>query len=139
MTMSIRGKEIEWSYLYVANIPFELPDLNSYNKASRSTYGKILANNIKQKTQRDILFCLPAKQKPLLTPVRASFFWTVKDKRKDPDNIAFAVKFIFDALVKKGILYDDNLNKVAEIHHYFRVDRKDVGVTVMLETTESAK
>lgn len=137
--MSIKSGEIKFKYHYSAKIPLELPDLNSYNKASRSINGAILANRIKQETDRKISLFLTRPIFPLLTPVKATFCWTVKDKRKDPDNVAFATKFIFDAIVKKGILSDDNLNKIAEIHHYFVVDKDNVGVEISLDTMESAK
>ncbi len=40
--------------------------------------------------------------------MRMIFRWYEEDKRRDIDNIAFAKKFILDALVKTGILPDDS-------------------------------
>ena len=49
---------------------------------------------------------------PILVPVRAIFTWTMKNKRKDLDNVAFAKKFILDGAVKAGFLQSDNCKYV---------------------------
>ena len=41
-------------------------------------------------------------------PVRLNFIWYEKTKRRDPDNVASAKKFILDALQKQGILPNDS-------------------------------
>lgn len=41
-------------------------------------------------------------------PVKIAFKWTEGNKRRDLDGICFAKKFILDALVKYGVLSDDN-------------------------------
>ena len=48
----------------------------------------------------------------ILVPVRAIFTWTLKNKRKDLDNVAFAKKFILDGAVKAGLLQSDNVKFV---------------------------
>ena len=37
-----------------------------------------------------------------------NFTWREKDKGRDLDNIAFAKKFILDAMVRRGIIPDDS-------------------------------
>ncbi len=49
---------------------------------------------------------------PILVPCRAIFTWTMKNKRKDLDNVAFAKKFILDGAVKAGFLPSDNVKYV---------------------------
>lgn len=41
-------------------------------------------------------------------PVSIEFHWIESNKRRDLDNVAFAKKFVLDALVKAGKLKDDN-------------------------------
>ena len=58
------------------------------------------------------------------------FTWHEPNRRRDPDNIESADKFIFDALQKVGILDNDGWSRVAETHHYFKRDPDRVGVEV---------
>lgn len=86
-------------------IDMKLPSLNEYVDVCRTNRYK--AAKFKQNLESDIsLFLrrLPKFQKP----VQIHFRWIEKDKRRDYDNIAFAKKFILDALVKLGKLKDDN-------------------------------
>lgn len=41
-------------------------------------------------------------------PVYISFTWFEESRRRDPDNVVFAKKFILDGMVKAGIIPDDN-------------------------------
>lgn len=86
-------------------IDMKLPSLNEYVNVCRENRYK--AAKFKQNLESDIsLFLrrLPKFQKP----VRIHFKWIESNKRRDYDNIAFAKKFILDALVKLGKLKDDN-------------------------------
>ena len=58
------------------------------------------------------------------------FTWHAKDKRRNPDNIASAVKFIFDALQHAGILSNDGWAQIASIHHDDFVVSKPEGAWV---------
>lgn len=61
------------------------------------------------KKKYDKLICEAIKMAGIV-PVgafTAEFLWFEKNRRKDPDNIAVAVKFIFDALQKSGIIEGD--------------------------------
>lgn len=49
------------------------------------------------------------------------------------DNIAFAKKFILDALVKKGVLKDDGWKWVKGFTDEFFVDKKNPRVEVEME------
>ena len=89
-----------------ATIPMRLPSLNEYIRACRTNV--FLANNIKRKTQADIIWYvknLPTFDKP----VTIKFVWISEvGDRRDLDNIAFAKKFILDALQECGKLKNDN-------------------------------
>lgn len=90
-------------------INMKLPSLNEYINVCRENRFK--AAKFKQNLEDDIgLFIgrVPRLEKP----VRIHFKWIESNKRRDYDNIAFAKKFILDALVKRGKLKDDNRNFV---------------------------
>ena len=90
-------------------LPFRLPSLNDYIKAINRN--KYVGNKMKQEAQLDISFFLKGV-KPVEKPCILHFTWIEKDKRRDLDNIAFAKKFILDALVNDGILKDDSYRYV---------------------------
>ena len=86
-------------------INMKLPSLNEYVNVCRTNRFK--ASNYKKRIESAIgLFIghLPRFDKP----VKIHFHWIEGNKRRDYDNIAFAKKFILDALVKAGKLRDDN-------------------------------
>ena len=86
-------------------IPGELMSLNEFINIQRTHPMK--GNQVKQKnTNRCKRAVLEAIQQGLSfeLPVCLSITWYMKNRRKDPDNIAFAVKFILDGLVNAGAL-----------------------------------
>lgn len=71
------------------------------------------------------------KGKPIITKQSDfTFTWFVPDKRSDPDNIAFACKFIFDGLVEGGVLPKDSMRYVKSIHHLFELGPPKVVVDI---------
>ena len=90
-------------------INMKLPSLNEYVDVCRANRYKAAA--MKRNLEADIgMFIgrLPRFEKP----IRIHFRWIEGNKRRDYDNVAFAKKFILDALVKRGKLKDDNRNFV---------------------------
>ena len=82
----------------------KMPSLNEYvNMCRRSRYESA---EYKKKLERELLkyITIPRIEKP----VKIHFTWVEANKRRDLDNIAFAKKFILDAMVKCGYLKDDN-------------------------------
>jgi Holliday junction resolvase RusA-like endonuclease len=58
--------------------------------------------------------------------VHLEFVWFVKNRRRDPDNITAAQKYILDGLVKVGILTDDNFGVVkSPVIHWFELSSTD--------------
>lgn len=89
----------------ICEIPFRLPSLNEYTRECRRN--KYAGAKMKKNIENDIsLFInrLPRFEKPVII----HFHWVEENKKRDLDNIAFAKKFILDALVKQGKLKDDN-------------------------------
>ncbi|MEG1433063.1 hypothetical protein [Eubacterium sp.] len=56
-------------------------------------------------------------------PCRIKFTWILKDKRKDPDNVAFAKKFILDGMQQAGFLKNDSLKYIEGFTDCFEVIR----------------
>lgn len=118
------------------NLP-KLPGLNEYIEKERTN--KFLAAKLKREATEMVAWT--AKAAPGLRKVELvnwiDFIWKCKDRKKDPDNIAFAAKFVMDGLVMAGIFPTDGwklwIGSHPEIHHKFRNCRKneEEGVVVV--------
>ena len=81
------------------------------NEFIRKAYSSRHAGNgLKQDEQEYIIWKIKEQlgNTKIDKPVIGHFTWIEENKRRDFDNICFAKKFILDALVKAGILKDDN-------------------------------
>jgi Holliday junction resolvase RusA-like endonuclease len=109
----MENKVIAKEYVDKIEIPFRLPSLNEYIKASKVIKGKWNAGNqMKQDVQDDIMVFL--NKLPRYTkPIQIHFHWVEENKRRDLDNVCFAKKFILDSMVKAGKLKNDNRNFVS--------------------------
>ena len=105
----------------------ELPDLNKYINAERTN--KYKAAGIKADATDQVAWQV-LTAKVITKPAHYHFHWTVKNKRKDPDNIAWACKFVFDGLQKAGKLKNDNMEMILSIHHTFSIGKPSLVVTV---------
>ena len=86
-------------------IDMKLPSCNEYIQICRTNPYK--AAKFKKKIESQIGLFLKKLPK-FYTPVKINFHWVENNKKRDLDNVAFAKKFILDALVKNGKLKDDN-------------------------------
>lgn len=89
----------------IISIPERLPGLNEYTRACRAN--RYAAAKLKRETEDMILYYLHGAQK-VTKPVRIDFLWMERDHRRDLDNVAFAKKFVLDAMTTAGILPDDS-------------------------------
>lgn len=113
----------------------ELTDQNTYFSAERTNR----FNGAKVKKNNTWICTLAAQHlEPIgKTPFRLSIDWYVKNRRKDPDNIAFAVKFILDGLQQAGIIDNDGFKQVLSINHRaFYVDKTNPRAVIHLELVE---
>lgn len=62
--------------------------------------------------------------------------WTVPNKRRDLDNIAFATKFIQDALVEIGVFDDDNLDHITQLHHYAVIEKGEFSLELTIKEND---
>ena len=86
-------------------IAMKLPSLNDYVNVCRSNRYK--SSKMKRNLEADIGMFI-GKLPKYTKPVKIHFHWVEANRRRDLDNIAFAKKFILDAMVKRRKLNDDS-------------------------------
>ena len=89
---------------YKLTIPGLLPGLNEYIDAERSYKGKYKAASMKRQAQNVIGYMIRTQLRGVrfTRPVVIRYLWVEPSRRRDKDNIAFAKKFIQDALDPKN-------------------------------------
>ena len=118
-----------------------LPGLNeiiAMNRvSSKSNKKRFYAyTEIKRKVEEKIvLSAMSANRSRSLEPLAsfdAHFLWFERNSRRDPDNVAAGVKFIFDALVSCKLIAGDRFANVRSIHHHFMTSKENPRVEVEL-------
>lgn len=116
-------------------INMKLPSLNDYVNVCRTNPYK--ASKFKRDIERDISFFI-ARLPKFNKPVEIHFKWIEGNKRRDLDNVAFAKKFILDALVKAGKLEDDGHKYVRAFTDEFEYG-KDTKVIIIIEEADNGE
>lgn len=88
-----------------------------HNRANR-----FYANKKKQDEMDAIKEFLP-KEKVKNYPIKMIFRWHIKSKVSDLDNKS--TKSILDCMQKEGIIENDNIKYINEIHHIAIPDKED--------------
>ena len=101
-----RNSPEEWE----TYIPCKFPSLNDYIRECRAN--KYQAAVTKRAVESYIMRYM-ADAPQFKRPVYLSFHWIEHGKKRDPDNVAFAKKFVLDALVKGGHLQNDTARYIA--------------------------
>lgn len=98
---------------YKFEIKERLPGLNEYTKCNRTN--KFAGATLKKKTEEHIYYYIleQLKKVKINKKVFIYFTWIEENGKRDLDNICFAKKFILDALVKAGVLENDNKSHVS--------------------------
>jgi Holliday junction resolvase RusA-like endonuclease len=109
------------------SIPGELPGLNEIIGAAKSHFG---AYATMKETHTDAVCWMAKRATKLTRPIEATITWYAKDKQRDPDNVMAGQKFIFDGLVKAGVIPNDTWRYIKGITHRFEIDRKNPRVEV---------
>lgn len=102
--------------VYEAIIDMKLPSFNEYINAERAN--KYKAAKMKKDLEEQISWYL-VKLPHFEKQVKIDFYWIEENYRRDVDNAAFSKKFILDAMVKMGILKNDNRKYVGAFADYF--------------------
>ena len=119
-----------YSAKVICEIGMKLPSLNEYIRACRTN--PIVASKFKKDVENDIGYFIQ-KLPRFENPVEIHFHWVEGNKRRDLDNIAFAKKFILDAMVKFGKLKDDNRRCVTAFTDTFSYDKKSKVILTIIE------
>lgn len=116
-----------------------LDGLNEYTKACNNHYHD--GAKMKRRNQEVVSRAIKeASLKPMYGRVSVTITWVEglrpdreRFRPRDRDNIAFAKKFVMDALVEAGILKDDSWNRVISYTDEFRINRNNPRIIVTLE------
>ena len=111
-------------------LDFPLPTLNEMIRAARGNkyaaaaqkkkYTGLVATEIMVQTER-----------PHFEAISLDITWIETKKKRDPDNVFAAVKFILDGMVSAAIIKDDDRDHVASITNRIAVsDSRGVAVMV---------
>lgn len=119
-------------------IPGPLPGLNEFIRAERGN--KYAGNQVKKHAEAAIAACIRQQlgRQRAQPPVQLRITWVERDRRRDRDNVAFAKKFILDALVRAGVIPDDGWDMVTGFRDAFALDRANprVEVEILQEAAE---
>lgn len=116
-------------------IPKELMDLNRFINSQRvNRYAGAKAK--KEQTNLCRIYVKRAMAKGLKVddyPLLLKFTWYMKDRRRDPDNVAFSKKFILDSMVTAGLLENDGQRQIYGFEDRFQVDKDNPRVEIEIE------
>ena len=103
-------------------IPYIPPNWNDYINKERRNYH--IANNIKQKEKNIVKLATIGKKYTGNYPISITFYPHFNNKRSDLDNVK--IKGTLDGLVSAGVIKNDNLNCIQELHFIPVFDNKDI-------------
>ena len=116
-------------------IPIVLPGLNqiiAHAKQRRGNWNSY--SELKSSLNHEIgLFIREQRMGRFNKPVWLRFVWRERNKRRDPDNICAARKFVLDSLVKEGVIENDGWKQVVGWFDKFQVSPDNPGVYVTIE------
>ena len=119
--------------MVMCEIPLKLPSLNDYILACRTN--RYAGAEMKRREEAKIGMFVSSL--PVFDgPVEIEFRWMEKNRRRDLDNVAFAKKFILDALVKTGRLADDGRRFVKGFKDSFEIGSEYKVTLVIKEAAE---
>ena len=113
--------------------------LNEYSDANRTHYRygasikKAETNRAVLELQSQFVWTTPYTGADSYAPKSIfKFTWYRKNRRTDPDNIAFSKKFILDAMQEVGIIENDGWSQIAGFIDDYKVDKDNPRVEIEL-------
>lgn len=103
-------------------LPYMPINWNEYINAERRNL--YIANNIKQKEKNIVKLATIGKKYTGNYPISLTIYPHFKNKRSDLDNVK--IKGAVDGLVSAGVIKNDNLNCIQELHFYPIFDSQDI-------------
>lgn len=121
-----------------------LDGLNEYTKANRANI--FAGANLKKKNETIIMTyiekAISETEASIIDsnayPLTINIVW-YDDTRRDFDNIVFAKKFIFDALVKYGVLKDDSRKYITSVNEKVVTCKENPRIEITWEHDASAE
>ena len=108
--------------------PIKLPSLNEYTKACRTN--AYAGAKMKAEAEEQLGWMIKAQGIQKAEGCQAvNFTWHETNRKRDLDNIAFAKKFVLDALVANGVLAGDGQKYVGVFTDSLKIDN-EYGVEV---------
>lgn len=117
--------------MQTVTIDAELPSLNEYINVERTN--RFAASKLKRTFTDYCKYYTMAAMKDGVQfnwPCKLRFKWYMKNKRKDPDNVAFAKKFILDGFMAAGFLEIDNVKHITGFTDEFYIDKDNPRVEI---------
>lgn len=115
--------------VYVFEVPGTLPQLNDYIRVERAN--RYAAASLKKKAHAQVIAAL--RDPPRFDkPVDVRFDWYRPDRRTDKDNVAFAKKFILDALQIAGVIENDKWAMCTPYDGGFYIDKENPRTVVTI-------
>lgn len=114
-----------------------LPGMNEIIKAAKSGRGKVNAY-ARQKAEFTAV-CANAAIRSGIRPVDCcdvKLRWHEPARRRDPDNLCAATKFVLDGLVSACVLRNDGWDDVLSLSHSWLVTDGVSGVMVTIESED---
>jgi len=108
----------------------ELTDLNDFIKIERSNRYK--GAQVKRENTEYVMWQTKGLPKVTKYPLHVHIHWHTRNERIDPDNVAFAKKFILDGLVENGIIKDDSRKFITGFSDEFSVDKDKPRIVIQL-------
>jgi len=116
-------------------IPGPLPGRNEAEKAARGH--KMAAAKLKEMWTERIAFHILVQlgHPKIKPPVFLSFLWIEKNKRRDPDNIISAKKYLLDGIVRAKLIPNDGWKEIFGIQDKWVVGEKPGVLVTVSEVT----
>jgi len=67
------------------------------------------------------------------------YTWFEQNMKRDIDNVAFFKKFINDAMVKSGLIINDNQKHIKGFRDYFEIDKDNPRIEVEIKVIKNEK
>lgn len=113
-------------------IPGTMPGFNEIVKAAKQGNRRHQPYN-DMKRENTNLVAWTSNKIPKKKRIFLDITWIEKNKRRDPDNIAAAVKFIWDGLVEAGVIENDGWKQNAGWRNSFEVDKDNPRIEVIIK------
>lgn len=120
-------------------IPFRLPGYNE--QAHEDRRNKYSGAKLRKDTEEGIVWAIRTGMgrgtcQKITKPCVIRFTWVEQNNKRDLDNIAFAKKYILDAMQQAGMLENDSQKWVRGFRDEFAPGRGDSKVAVTIEDAD---